>query len=879
MVRHSSFGAALALFTLGLLIAAAPAAAGTFVPLGSSAGASSVVDVRASEQPGGVIQLDYALSGYNLETVAIDGQPYQSILLGEESRYLEAGMPDLPRIARSVIIPDDAEMAVRVVGSEYVDFPDVDVVPSKGNLLRTVDPSTIPYEFGQAYQEDAWWPGEIATAREPYILRDFRGLTVLVSPFQYNAATRTLRVYHRLSVEVVPVGPGQVNVIDRVAPPEQLNAAFSEIYGAHFLNMDSERYAPIDEVGEMLVIAYDDWVANLVPFVEWKNQMGIKTTLVAKSEVGTTATQFQTYIQSYYNTHDLAFVLLVGDAAQIPSPTSNNAPADPVYALVSGTDSYPDIFIGRLSAENAAQVDLQVTKFVEYERDPDASGAWYAKGVGIGSGEGAGIGDDGEADWQHIENIRTDLLAYTYMHVDQIYAYPPYQATAQMVADAVNSGRSIINYCGHGNMGSWSTTGFSISHVDALTNDNRLPWIISVACVNGKFHVGTCFAEAWLRADNAGTGEPTGAVGMYASTVNMSWAPPMAAQDESIDLLVADAKRTMGALCYSGSCQMMDEYGSQGQSEFKNWHIFGDPSLRVRCDLPVALTVQHAATIDPEAASFTVTVPGIEGALCGLSADGQYLGSAFTDPSGVAEIAIAEGLPADEVTLTVTYYNRLPYVATIPVGEPAIPAMTVDPSEITLTLGLHASGLVMMTVSNTGETGSELVFDISIETSEPAHWLDVDPRTGEVMAGASIGVAAMFESGSLPVGTYAGSLVFDSNAGRLEVPVTMIVEDFSGVAERLDASVLGLTAASPNPFAGQTAIAFALPQGGPARLGVYDPSGRLIRTLAAGSLGAGIHSYAWDGADDQGRAVPGGIYLYRLEAEGRTLVGKVMALR
>ena len=55
----------------------------------------------------------------------------------------------------------------------------------------------------------------------------------------------------------------------------------------------------------------------------------------------------------------------------------------------------------------------------------------------------------------------------------------------------------------------------------------------------------------------------------------------MAAQDESVDLLVADQYFSFGGLAYAGSCQMIDEYGSGGVDMFNTWHVFGDPSVRV----------------------------------------------------------------------------------------------------------------------------------------------------------------------------------------------------------------------------------------------------------------------------------------------------------
>lgn len=164
----------------------------------------------------------------------------------------------------------------------------------------------------------------------------------------------------------------------------------------------------------------------------------------------------------------------------------------------------------------------------------------------------------------------------------------------------MNDGRGIINYDGHGMEYGWiwytiPYQYFTNDHVDMLTNDNMLPFIFDVACKNGKFDYEQdkdalypeCFAEAWMRATH--NGEPTGAIGIYASYIAQSWDPPMCAQDESVDLFVNNSYYSFGALCFAGSCQMMVEYPLQeefydlgdGVDMFNTWHIFGDPSLRV----------------------------------------------------------------------------------------------------------------------------------------------------------------------------------------------------------------------------------------------------------------------------------------------------------
>jgi len=635
--------------------------------------------------------LRFEAGQFHLVDVNVDGEAWSAISWDGGEVPLDRGRPALPEFHESIVIPDDAKMRITVVASEYQDYPNVRIAPSKGTFTRDILPQDVPWEFGAVYEENAWVPADIAGLGEPYILRDVRGTVVTVAPFQWNPVTETLRVWTSVDVEVTAVGPGDVNVL--TSRPAERVSEFETIYADHFLNYGSSlRYAPVGEAGCMLVIAYDAFAAAVQPLVDWKNQMGIETRLALKSEVGTTPAQFKTYIQNAYDEEGVCFVVLVGDAAQIPYYVNGGGAADPMLTLLAGTDSYPDAFIGRISAGSVAQVQTQVERIVEYERDPDPTGGWYSRGIAIASNEGDGYGDDGEADWEHARNYRADLLGFTFSRVDELYdgTHPgggggmgggtagedeAGDPTAQDVSALVNVGTSLVHYTGHGSTSSWATTGFSISNINALTNDNELPFVVSVGCVNGAFMSGTCFAETWLQATNAG--EPTGAVACYASTVNQQWATPMRAQDEMIDLMCQSEKRTYGGLCFNGSCDMIDHYGANGITEFKNWTIFGDPSLRVRTATPQAISVTHDGTIDAGLGSFTVTTAPF--VLAALSADGVFVGSAFADGAGYASVEFepADLVGLDDVTLTVTGFNRIPNVEVVPVGTGSTAAPVV----------------------------------------------------------------------------------------------------------------------------------------------------------------------------------------------------------
>jgi len=85
----------------------------------------------------------------------------------------------------------------------------------------------------------------------------------------------------------------------------------------------------------------------------------------------------------------------------------------------------------------------------------------------------------------------------------------------------------------------------------------------------------------------------------------------------------------------------------------------------------------------------------------------------------------------------------------------------------------------------------------------------------------------------------------------------------------------------PNPSRGGIAVELALPGGAPSdvTLDVYDVRGALVARPWKGALGGGVTSLAWDGRDDAGREVPGGVYFVRASSRAGARSEKVLLLR
>ncbi|HLG35126.1 MAG TPA: C25 family cysteine peptidase [Bacteroidia bacterium] len=588
-----------------------------------------------------------------------------TLSLNEAYPMLIKGAPDLLKLSCSIIIPDMAKMKVEIVSSSYTEIQNISIAPSKGNLYRNINPADVPYYYGGVYSQDAFYPGNLASLQSPYIFRDYRGQAVWFYPFQYNPVTKVLRVYSEIIVKVSEVMDKGENVFSRAKASEKIDLEFNEIYSSHFINYPQYRYAQVDETGGLLIISYGTFMSAMQPLVDWKIRRGLPTEMVSVTTVGGNSAAIKNYIVNYYNTHNLKYVLLVGDINEIPTITASGGASDPSYGYILGNDAYPEVFVGRFSAESIDDVNTQVLRTITYERTPVANAPW-SNGVCVASNQGPG--DDNEMDWEHERVMRLKFLAFTYTNVNELYDGThtggpdlPGDPTPTDLYNDMQAGVSVVNYTGHGSNTSFGTTGFSNSDIALLTNYNILPFIWSVGCVNGEFDVTTCFAEAFLRAQVSG--QPTGAIGTFMASINQSWSPPMDAQDEFVDLLVGtyatNIKRTFGGLNENGCMHMNDVYGAAGVEMTDTWHCFGDPSLTVRTATPTAITATHTSIIPLGSTQLSITC-NTDSAFVSLVLSGQILGTG-TVAAGNVVINFPSVIVMDTIFVTITGFNKIPY--------------------------------------------------------------------------------------------------------------------------------------------------------------------------------------------------------------------------
>ncbi len=662
----------------------------------------------------------------------------------------------MPYIHAAVMLEADNNVKLAFSGDDFVEYNlDYPLLPSRGVIYRDQDPSSIPYVIDPKSITDKWYPGDLASNTEPYILRDVRGTNVYVYPFQYNAQKNILRVYKTVNVSLQNENSAAVNPLLK-----QDNAIVYEmdaIYASIFINYeDSKDDLTIGDMGDILVICTDRDEAAMDDYIQWKMEKGFQVT----KEVVATGTNVNSMVaDAYAANNELLYVQLVGDWADIKCATlSSGSPMDPQVGCVVGADEVPDISVGRFSAENPSQVTVQVDKVINFEKNPEMGASWYQTATGIGSVEGPG--DDNEDDFEHLDIIFNDKLdPFTYETYNPVYEP---SGNISDVNAAINGGTSVLNYCGHGSPTSWGTTGFSNSNVASLSNGDMTPWIISVACNNGDFHTGTCFAEAWQRKEGGGS------VMFLGASISQPWDPPMRGQDYFADIYTGgydytahagqsgintiEGRTTIGAIVFNGLVLMTTESGSSSDWETaKTWNLFGDPSMQARSDMPAELTLSSELIMVgiPFTTNITAAGTAFEGAMVTLSQNNNYF-TGITDASG--NVSIDHSLTPGDALLVVTGFNTETIYETVAV-VPSEGAYVIYSSHIVNDASGNANGMLdygefatlSITLSNVGTTDAGNVAVLLSCDDEFVTVTDSEENYGNIMAGESIEIIDGFE--------------------------------------------------------------------------------------------------------------------------------------
>ena len=217
-------------------------------------------------------------------------------------------------------------------------------------------------------------------------------------------------------------------------------------------------------------------------------------------------------------------------------------------------DEVPDLAIGRLPVRTAWEAERLVRKILAYEQEP--GGEWKNRALIVADTPDPFSDFDKKGD-----ALKATLPGQ--LALDEIYARQGEDAAGTELLTKLNQGQLVVGYLGHGSVEMWSQDGLLTSRdARALTNGSRLPFLVSLTCLNGYFHhpYTESLAEALLKSRDGG------ALAVWASSALTPLEGQLALAQELFRLLFGGEALTLGEAVGKSQSRLP---GLRFQSQFR----------------------------------------------------------------------------------------------------------------------------------------------------------------------------------------------------------------------------------------------------------------------------------------------------------------------
>ncbi|HEY6119192.1 MAG TPA: C25 family cysteine peptidase [Pyrinomonadaceae bacterium] len=341
--------------------------------------------------------------------------------------------------------------------------------------------------------------------------------------------------------------------------------------------------------GDLLIIAHRSLIPSLAPLTALRTSQGLVVKVVDVEDVfdefsfGSHGPQAIKDFLSWAATHWSTvprYIILAGDATSDPRNylgfgNLDFVPTKLVDATFSETasddwlcdfnnDGAADIPIGRLPVRTPAEADLVISKIVNFNPANVPQTALL-------------VADTQGTYYFNFEQANTQVqsllpASMTVQRVDRRLEGSDVQARTDILAK-FNAGLALVNYSGHGNVDTWTGGGiFTSDDAIALTNGNKLPFVVVMDCLNGYFQDPQVqsIAEALMKAPAGG------AVAAFASSGST----------------IPDGQHAMSSQLYTtlygsqsialGDAIKIAKAATSDIDVRRTWVFFGDPSMRIR---------------------------------------------------------------------------------------------------------------------------------------------------------------------------------------------------------------------------------------------------------------------------------------------------------
>jgi hypothetical protein len=687
-------------YYLGLVVAVISLSGrGEWVSLknGPSQAVAPRVTVLHDDQNSTVLKIE--VSGFEVSEFSAEGKSYQSIELLTDIVTTQAGSPEVPYIAKMLAIPDRGGVTAEVVEmGEVQKFFGYTLPPARPSWQEGApEPKYIENEA--AYRSMAVYPGTFSVVDEPVVFRDFRVARVSIHPLRYVAETKEVQAVSSITVRV-RYGGGNGNN-PKTAMKRAIAPSFGSVYRSSLINYESvlsREFGGLETGREVLLcIVPDTFATTFKPYAEWKNKTGTYVKVTKFSEIGANSSNpdiIKNYVGQCYHSwqYPPTYVLLVGDNGQVPKKAADGQSFanEDYFVEIDGNDIFPEMYIGRFTHDLNSTYGLQtiINKLIKYERNPyRANQSWFKRSVVCANN--AYYTQPDTKRW--VSAVMRDNGGFTVDTLLNNWNGPCVHNLTEVI-NAVNNGRSFLNYRGEGSSSGWwaSCYPFGTSDVSSVNNGEMFTFVTSIGCGVAMFDAsgGNCFGEQWMEL-----GSPTASRGSCAF-VGPTWGNTHTKYNNAIDkgLYVAmfqEGMETPAQTLLRGKIRMYNLYG--GADSYVLWHfrtytVLGDPSIHIWKDVPRKVDVTYTPQVSLGYDQIQVTVRDsathvpVDSAQVCIAGDSVYV-VGMTDATGLAIIPVTSAT-IDTLTLVVRGGRVVPAEGTVlvisdqehvaPLGDPVV---------------------------------------------------------------------------------------------------------------------------------------------------------------------------------------------------------------
>ena len=630
-----------------------------------------------------------------------------------------AGEPAIPFRWDSFSLPQNTSVSLEVLDSSFVDFS-MQLSPARPALF---DSDTVEHtleNISPIAPYDGFHPASLIESSEGNAYRGVPLLEVGISPLQYNYNQQVIRSYKMIRYKISFLSSYRtrnvstaVGVNDNYLSITTINPS-EPIAQAPSLGQSTEA----KQVNrDYLIITNSILQSAAENFAEWKRTLGFRTSIAINDNWSIEAVKDT--ISQYYNNpnNNLYYLLILGDENVVPatryvygSDAYKSCVTDLDYACMDGRrDNVPDVYYGRIPTNNLSDALIVFNKIRGYEELPITDWSFYNTAFHSAyfqddSVKYSEILPDGYEDrrfvktseeiLQYVQNQGKTINRVYYTKSENTPLYwnngafgvgdpiPHYlrkptfswNGDSTDVINKINEGCFYVLHRGHGEVDGWDEPKFRVNHVDELSNKNKLPVVISLNCLTGRYQesaINNCLSEALLKKENGGAVAVYAATGISFSGYNDAlaigmfdaiWPNPglrfVFPKDSLLGSITPTPTPTyeLGQILKVGMARMRETWGAveigRRITTQRLFHLFGDPSMQIYTECPTKMQTPDVYRVDN-----TIYVE---------TKDGDARISFYTPSTQQVDTYygtnVSYQIASDEVVICISRHNNIPYV-------------------------------------------------------------------------------------------------------------------------------------------------------------------------------------------------------------------------